>query len=122
MFILGTPGLVPDSALAALKNHKDLGVHTEMFSDGMMTLLESGVITNRYKNLYRNKTVTSFAVGSEDLISFVDDNPEVLFRESHWVNDANVIRKNPKVVAINSAIEVDLTGQVNAPLSCLYKK
>ncbi|KAG8460756.1 hypothetical protein KFE25_010811 [Diacronema lutheri] len=107
-------GLVPDAALLALRGHKQLGVHTEMFSDGLMDLLEQGVITNEHKRVQRGKTTTAFAVGSQRLLDYVDDNPNVLFLETSTTNDAGVIRQNPKTVAINSAIEVDITGQVVA--------
>lgn len=107
-------GLVPDAALRALRGHKRLGVHTEMFSDGMLSLLESGVITNEHKGVQRGKSVTAFCIGSQRLLDFVDDNHDVLFKESSYTNDADVIRLNPNTVAINSAIEVDLTGQVVA--------
>ena len=105
-------GAIPNAVLTCLTNHKDLGVHTEMFSDGVMPLVASGVINNKYKVKHRGKIVTGFVVGSRKLYDFVDDNPMVAFLDIDYVNDTSVIRKNPKVVAINSAIEVDLTGQV----------
>jgi acyl-CoA hydrolase len=107
-------GAIPDAVMNELKGHKNLGVHTEMFSDGVMHLIEQGVITNKFKKKHRQKTITTFAIGSRDLYHFVHDNPEVFFLESEYVNDAYVIAKNPKVVAINSAIEIDITGQVCA--------
>lgn len=107
-------GAIPDSVLACLTNHKDLGIHTEMFSDGIIPLVESGVITNKYKAHHRGKIVTGFAVGTRKLYDFVDDNPLVSFLDIDYVNDNSVIRRNPKVVAINSAIEIDLTGQICA--------
>lgn len=107
-------GAIPDAVMNELKGHKDLGVHTEMFSDGVMHLIQKGVITNKYKKKHRQKTITTFAIGSKDLYQFVNDHPEVFFLESEYVNDAYVIAKNPKVVAINSAIEIDITGQVCA--------
>jgi acyl-CoA hydrolase len=107
-------GTIPDAVLECLKHHKDLGVHTEMFSDGVMHLMKSGVINNRFKKKHRNKTATSFAIGSRSLYDFVDDNPEFVFLEAGYVNDGNIIHTNPDVVAINSAIEVDLTAQVCA--------
>ncbi len=107
-------GTIPDAVLDQLGSHKDLGVHTEMFSDGIVDLLKKGVITNRFKKKHRQKITTSFAIGSRMLYDFIDDNPEFAFLESDYVNDAYVIGKNPKVVAINSAIEIDLTGQVCA--------
>jgi acyl-CoA hydrolase len=105
-------GSIPDAALASLTNHKELGVHTEMFSDGIIPLIENGVITNQHKKKYRGKTVTSFLLGTRRLYDFVDDNPAVVALNIDYVNDTAVIRTNPKVTAINSAIEVDITGQV----------
>jgi acyl-CoA hydrolase len=107
-------GAIPDAVLAALSDHKDLGVHTEMFSDGVVDLLESGVITNRRKTRFEGRAVTSFAMGSDRLHDFVDNNPIVEFHPSHVVNDPNEIGKQHVMVAINSAIEIDLTGQVCA--------
>jgi acyl-CoA hydrolase len=105
-------GSIPDAVLASLTGHKELGVHTEMFSDGIIPLIEKGVITNQHKKKYRGKTVTSFLLGSRKLYDFVDDNPAVVALNIDYVNDTAVIRTNPKVTAINSAIEVDITGQV----------
>lgn len=107
-------GAIPDAVLQSLTHCKDLGVHTEMFSNGVMDLVKRGVITNKYKKKHRGKTVTSFMIGNRDLYSFVDDNPQFAFLEAEYVNDGRIIRTNPKVVAINSAIEIDLTGQVCA--------
>lgn len=107
-------GTIPDAVLAELATHRDLGIHTEMFSDGVMDLLKSGVITNKYKKKHKRKVISSFAIGSRMLYDFIDDNPEFAFLESDYVNDAYVIGKNPKVAAINSAIEIDITGQVCA--------
>ncbi len=105
-------GKIPDAVLANLTNHRDLGVHTEMFSDGILPLLKSGVINNSKKIIHPGKTVTSFCMGSRKLYDFVHNNPHVEFQPSEYVNKPFVIAKNKKVVAINSAIEVDLTGQV----------
>ncbi|MBL0740487.1 acetyl-CoA hydrolase/transferase family protein [Chryseolinea lacunae] len=105
-------GSIPDAVLKCLTGHKGLGIHTEMFSDGIIPLLEQGVVTNEHKKKYRNKTVTSFLLGSRKLYDFVDDNPSVVVLNIDYVNDTAVIRTNPKVTAINSAIEVDITGQV----------
>ncbi len=105
-------GTIPDAVLSLLGNHKDLGVHTEMMSDGVIDLIESDVINNRKKNIHPNKSVTSFALGSRKLYDYVDDNPSTVFLDIDYVNNPAVISRNPKVVAINSAIEVDLTGQV----------
>lgn len=107
-------GSIPDAVMSQLDHHKDLGVHTEMFSDGVVNLLKKGVITNKYKKKHRRKVISTFAVGSRMLYDFVDDNPLFAFLESDYVNDAYVISKNPKVAAINGAIEVDITGQVCA--------
>jgi acyl-CoA hydrolase len=107
-------GTIPDAVLASLANHKELGVHTEMLSDGIIPLIETGVITNQHKKKHRGKTVTSFMVGSRKLYDFVDDNPSIVALGIDYVNDTAVIRTNPKVTAINSAIEVDITGQICA--------
>lgn len=105
-------GAIPDAVLASLTNHKELGLHTEMFSDGIISLVENGIITNQHKKKHRRKSVTSFLLGSRKLYDFVDDNPAVIALGIDYVNDTAVIRQNPKVTAINSAIEVDITGQV----------
>jgi acyl-CoA hydrolase len=107
-------GTIPDAVLSCLESHKDLGVHTEMFSDGVMRLMQKGVITNKYKKKHKNKTATSFAIGTKALYNFIDDNPQFSFLEAGYVNDGYVIRSNPRVTAINSAIEIDITGQVCA--------
>ena len=107
-------GNIPDAVLSCLHNHKDLGIHTEMFSDGVLPLVEKGVINNKFKTKHPGKLVTGFAVGSRKLYDFVDDNPEVVFLDIGYVNDAKVICTNPKVISINSAVEIDLTGQVCA--------
>ena len=105
-------GSIPDAVLASLGGHKEMGVHTEMFSDGLIPLVNSGVITNEHKKKHRGKIVTSFLLGSRKLYDFVDDNPFVSVLRVDYVNDTSVIRTNPKVTAINSAIEVDITGQI----------
>ncbi len=107
-------GTIPDAVLKCLNNHKNLGVHTEMFSDGIMPLIENDVINNKFKRIHPNKTVTAFAVGTNKLYSYINDNPSIVFLDIDYVNDPHVIRRNPGVVAINSAIEVDITGQVCA--------
>lgn len=107
-------GTIPDAVLRFLSNHKDLGVHTEMLSDGIIDLVEKDVINNRKKRIHPNKSVSSFAVGTRKLYDYIDDNPSFAFLDIDYVNDPHVIRRNPKVIAINSAIEVDLTGQVCA--------
>jgi len=100
--------------LRRLGNKLELGVHTEMFSDGLIDLQVNGVITNRHKNVHPNRTVTSFVNGTRRLFDFVDDNPQVEFHPCDRTNDTAQIRRNPRVVAINSALEIDLTGQVCA--------
>ncbi len=107
-------GNIPNAVLTNLTNHKKLGVHTEMFSDGLLPLVEKGVITGEEKEIKTGKIVTCFAAGSQKLYDFVDDNPAVHFKEAAYTNDTNLISRNPKVTAINSAIEIDLTGQVCA--------
>lgn len=107
-------GTIPDAVLQSLSGHKDLGIHTEMFSDGVMELMKKGVITNAFKKKHRYKTATSFAMGTRALYDFVDDNPEFAFLQAGYINNGHVIRSNPRVAAVNSAIEVDLTGQVCA--------
>ncbi len=107
-------GAIPNVVLANLTNHKRLGIHTEMFSDGILPLVESGVITGEDKVVKAGKIVSCFAVGSEKLYRFMDDNPSIHMKEASYTNDTTVIRRNPKVTAINSAIEIDITGQVCA--------
>ncbi len=107
-------GSIPDQVLKNLSNHKNLGLHTEMLSDGVIPLIESGVINNLNKKLNKGKSVTSFMVGTKKLYDFVDDNPSIRVMNINYVNDTSIIRQNPKVIAINSAIELDLTGQVCA--------
>lgn len=107
-------GNIPNAVLNNLGNHKGLGIHTEMFSDGIVPLVEKGVITGEHKVIKQGKIVTCFAVGSQKLYDFVNDNPLVHFKEAAYTNDTAIIRQNPKVTAINSAIEIDLTGQVCA--------
>lgn len=107
-------GAIPDAALMCLQDHQNLGVHTEMFSDGVLQLIEAGVITNANKKIARGKVVTGFTMGSQRLYNFVNDNPEVVFLDIEYVNNPVVIAKNPQVTSINSAIQIDLTGQVCA--------
>lgn len=107
-------GAIPDAVLARLGDRSELGVHTEMFSDGMLPLLEGGVITNRKKVVHPGRSVTSFLAGSRRLYDYVHDNPAVEMHGSDRTNDVALIRKNDKVTAINSALEVDLTGQICA--------
>ncbi|GAA0790702.1 4-hydroxybutyrate CoA-transferase [Shewanella aestuarii] len=107
-------GAIPDAVLACLTEHKDLGVHTELFSDGVLNLVELGVINNSRKKVHPGKLVTGFALGSQRLYDFVDDNPSVIFMDIEQVNDTSIIRKNPNVMAINSALQVDISGQICA--------
>jgi acyl-CoA hydrolase len=107
-------GSIPDAVLKALSNHKDLGVHTEMCSDGIIDLFEKDIINNKYKQIHPNKVVTAFALGTKRLYNYVNDNPAFQFLDIDYVNDPHVIRRNNKMVAINSAIEIDITGQVCA--------
>ena len=107
-------GAIPDAVLQSLHNHKDLGVHTEMCSDGIIDLFENDVINNKYKQVHPNKTVTGFALGTRRLYDYVNDNPAFQFLDIDYVNDPHIIRRNNKMVAINSAIEIDITGQVCA--------
>jgi len=114
-------GTIPDAVLNALHQHKNLGVHTEMCSDSIVNLIDNGVITNTYKKIHPGKTVTGFAIGTHKLYDYVNDNPSFAFLDIDYVNDPNVIRRNPKVVAVNSAIEVDLTGQICADSIGIYQ-
>ena len=107
-------GAIPNAVLARLGNKHDLGIHTEMFSDGVIPLIEGGVITNRLKKVHPYRTVTSFVNGSKKLYDFVHENLGVEFHPADRTNDTSLIRKNDRVVAVNSAIEIDLTGQVCA--------
>ncbi|HEY0058887.1 MAG TPA: acetyl-CoA hydrolase/transferase C-terminal domain-containing protein, partial [Flavisolibacter sp.] len=107
-------GSIPDQVLQNLTGHKNLGLHTEMMSDGVIPLIRSGVINNSVKKLNRGRSVTGFMVGTRKLYDFVDDNPQVRVMDIAYVNDTSVIRQNPRVTAINSAIEIDVTGQVCA--------
>ena len=105
-------GKIPDAVLHHLTNHKDLGLHTEMFSDGVIDLMTSGVINNRKKTFHRKKSITSFCIGTQRLYDFVDGNPHIEFYPSEHVNAPANIARNDNMISINSAIEVDLTGQV----------
>ncbi|RUO38485.1 4-hydroxybutyrate CoA-transferase [Aliidiomarina shirensis] len=107
-------GAIPEATLACLGDRCDLGIHTEMFSDGVVPLVHSGVINNSRKRKHRGRIVTTFAMGSQALYDFVDDNPEVAFLDVEYTNDTSVIRQNNQVMAINSALQVDLSGQVCA--------
>ena len=105
-------GSIPDAVLRSLANHKDLGIHTEMCSDGIVDLFEKDIINNKYKRIHPNKAVVGFALGTRKLYDYVDDNPAFQFLDIDYVNDPHVIRRNNKMVAINSCIEIDITGQV----------
>ena len=105
-------GAIPDAVLAQLSNHKDLGVHSEMFSDGLVDLVRTGAVTNRLKKICQGRILTSFAVGTRKLFDFMHDNPFVIMKTIDYVNKEFHIAQNPKVTAINSCIEVDIVGQV----------
>lgn len=105
-------GSIPNAVLASLRNHRDLGIHTEMFSDGVVDLVERGVINGTRNPIHPGKLVTSFLMGSQKLYDFANDNPQVEMHPADYTNDTAVIRRNHRMVAVNSAIEIDLTGQV----------
>ena len=107
-------GVIPNAVLSRLTNHKNLGLHTEMFSDGVIDLILKDVINGNYKAINPGRALATFLMGSKRLYDYVDDNPFVELRASDYVNDVSIIKQNPKMVAINSAIEVDVTGQVCA--------
>lgn len=107
-------GAIPNAVLSYLDGHKNLGIHSEMFSDGVLPLIEKGVINGACKKKHPGMVVSSFVVGTKKLYDFIDDNPMVQMLDFGYVNNVAVIQKNPKVVAINSAIEIDITGQVCA--------
>lgn len=107
-------GAIPNAVLSWLGDHKNLGIHSEMFSDGVLPLVEKGVINGSQKKKHRGMIVSSFVIGTQKLYDFIDDNPMVQMLDFEYVNNTSVIKKNPKVVAINSAIEIDVTGQVCA--------
>lgn len=107
-------GAIPDAVLSSLKDKKDLGIHSEMISDGVVDLVESGVITNSRKSIHKGKIITTFLMGSNRLYDFVDDNPMVECYPVDYVNDPMVIMKNYKMVCINSCVEIDLTGQISS--------
>ncbi|RCT55400.1 acetyl-CoA hydrolase/transferase family protein [Winogradskyella sp. KYW1333] len=107
-------GNIPNAVLTRLRNHKDLGLHTEMFSDGVIDLILEDVINGNHKGVNPGRTLATFLIGSKRLYDYVNDNPFVEMRSSDYVNDVSVIKQNPRMVAINSAVEVDVTGQVCA--------
>lgn len=107
-------GGIPNAVLDALHDHTDLGLHTEAMTDGVLPLIRSGVINNSQKAIMPHKTVASLVLGSRNLYDYIDKNPDIIIKDVAWTNDPFIIRQNPKVMAINSAIEVDLTGQICA--------
>ena len=107
-------GSIPDAVLLYLRDKRDLGVHTELFSDGVMELIDSGIITNAAKTIHRGKVVSGFALGSQRLYDYIDDNPIFEFHPQDYINDPFIIAQNAKQISINSALEVDITGQVCA--------
>lgn len=107
-------GALPNALASQLAGHKDLGLHTEMFADGLLRLIKAGVINGRRKKIDTGKVVSSFLLGSQEVYSFIDHNPEVNMRSIEYANDPWVISRNPHMKAINSAVEVDLTGQICA--------
>jgi acyl-CoA hydrolase len=107
-------GAIPNAVLAQLGNHKDLGIHTEMFADGVLPLVENGVINGRNKKLDNGKMVSTFLMGSQKVYEFIDNNPMVAMMDVAYTNDPFVIAQQPKMTAINSALQIDITGQVCA--------
>jgi 4-hydroxybutyrate CoA-transferase len=107
-------GAIPDCVLMCLNNHRDLSIASEMLSDGVMTLMQNGIVTNRYKNFHPGATTCTFILGTRKLYDFVDDNPQILAFDVSISNDPARIRRNQQMCAINSALEIDLTGQVCA--------
>ncbi len=105
-------GAIPDSVMKYLKNHKDIGIHTEMFSDGIVELVEEGIINGEKKTLHTGKIIAGFVLGTKKSFDFIDNNPIFEFHPQEYVNDPFIIAQNNKMIAINSAIEIDLTGQV----------
>ena len=104
-------GGIPNAVAEALKSKKDLGIHTEMFTDGMVDLIECGAVNNSKKTLYNGRSVATFALGTKKLYQFLDDNPSVMMKSGRWTNDPHVIGQNHKMISINTTLEVDLTGQ-----------
>lgn len=109
-------GAIPDAVLLFLKDKKDIGIHSEMFSDGIVALAEAGVVTNKRKKIHPGKFIATFLMGTRKLYDFVDNNPDVEMYSVDYVNDPYIIGQNEDVVAINSALQVDLMGQVNAEM------
>ena len=114
-------GAIPNAVLSQLGNHKDLGIHTEMFADGVLPLYYKGVINNKNKKFDKGKLVSTFLMGSREVYDFIDDNPAVAMMDVGYTNDPQIIAQQPKMTAINSALSIDLTGQVNADsLGCKF--
>jgi acyl-CoA hydrolase len=107
-------GAIPDAVVSSLKGHQNLGIHTEMWTDGALELILSGAVNNSHKKIHPGKTVSTFIMGSKKVYDFINDNPSVIQLDASYVNHPGVIARNPKVVAINSAVEIDLTGQICA--------
>ncbi|MBQ9194503.1 MAG: 4-hydroxybutyrate CoA-transferase, partial [Bacteroidales bacterium] len=107
-------GALPNALASQLHSHKNLGLHTEMFADGVLELIQKGVINGACKKIDRGKVVASFLLGSQKVYDFIDHNPDVLMRDIKYTNNPYIIAQNPKVISINSAVEIDLTGQVCA--------
>lgn len=107
-------GGIPDAVLCRLTNHKNLGIHTELFSSGVMNMIEAGVITNTAKSLHPGKVIAGFVIGTKALYDYIDDNPIIELHPTEYVNDPFIIAQNDRMISINSALEVDLTGQVCA--------
>jgi acetyl-CoA hydrolase len=107
-------GGIPDAVLRNLEGHKNLGIHTELFSDGVMEMIQKGIITNSRKSIHPGKVVAGFVIGSKTLYSYIHDNPIFELHPTEYVNDPFVIAQNDRMISINSALEVDLTGQVCA--------
>lgn len=107
-------GSMPDAVLQSLKSHKNLGLHTEMWTSACLDLLKSGVINNSQKKLYPGKSLSAFIIGNEEVYDFIHNNPEVIQKPASYVNLPEIIKQNPKVCAVNSAVEIDLTGQICA--------
>lgn len=107
-------GTIPDAVLASLTHLKNLGIHSEMWSDGALELIEKGIVNNSLKSVHRGKTVACFVVGTKKVFDYVDNNPSTIILESAYTNNPTIIARNSRVTAINSAVEVDLTGQVCA--------
>ena len=106
-------GAIPNAVLSQLGGHKDLGIHTEMFADGVLPLVEKGVVNGRNKVTDKGKIVSTFLMGSQEVYDFIDNNPGVLMKDVAYTNDPFIIAQNPKFCAINSALQIDLTGQVD---------